>query len=125
MKIRQTEQIPPVSIRSPSTYAAVPTPPSSPYHLPPICGRRGSKSRRCSVVPPPLWAAQRDNATPPRLGVRHATMETERPCGGEMLSKHGGLSANVSVKRVGDELRPVGKNTQQIYTQAFYPRPFR
>lgn len=99
-----------MSIRSLSTYAAVPTPPSSPYHLPPICGRRRSKSRRCSAVPPPLRAAQRDNATAPRLGVRHATMETETewPCGGEMLSKHDGLSTNVSVKRGGDELCPMG-----------------
>lgn len=79
--------------------------------------RRGSKSRRCSAVPPPLRAAQRDNATPPRLGVRHATMETETewPCGGEMLSKHGGLSANVSVKRGGYERRPVGKKTHSGY----------
>lgn len=80
-------------------------------------GERRSKSRRCSAVPPPLRAAQRDNATAPRLGVHHATMETETelPCGGEMLSKHGGLSANVSVKRGGDELRPMGKKTHCRY----------
>lgn len=83
--MRQTEQIPPVWIRSEATYAAALTQPS--VSLPSSADLRQREieeavsccSRFSSAVPPPS-SAQRDDATPPGLGVRRATMETETAC---------------------------------------------
>lgn len=115
MRMRQTEEIPPVWIRSEATYAAALTQPS--VSLPSSADLRqraieeAASAAAASALrfrPPPLLNA----ATRHRRGWASAAQPWKRrrrvPEGTEMLGKHGGQSATV-FRAVGHGLNPAGR----------------
>lgn len=116
MRMRQTEEIPPVWIRSEATYAAALTQPGVSLPSSADLRRRGRSKKPpplpplqlCGSAPSPLLNA----ATRHRRGWASAAQPWKRrrrvPEGPEMLGKHVGQSATV-FRAVGRGLNPAGR----------------